>query len=286
MKEEFKLFGFTLKTKNFVLGVLLIAAVFLFLLGADILGWIDVSWYGVFIGFAFIVAVLIASELAHERGVYKDMPYDLIWLVFPFAIVGARLFYVINALDEFDSVAEMFSIWNGGLSIFGGVMGGIVAVFVFAAWKKINPLKIMDVAAPVLILGQAIGRWGNFINQEVYGFEIVNKAWQWFPVGVNIDGSWHLALFFYESVLSVIAFFVLMYILRHSKTLGVVAFSYLTWYGVVRAGLEFLREPQYILTLPGTSLPASAITSAIMALVGIVGLFVVLQHNKKQKNIK
>ena len=282
MKEEFNLFGFKVKTKVFILGLLIGLAVYMFLLGVDLLGWADVSWYGVFIGTGFILAVIIASELARERGVYKDMPYDLIWLVFPFAIIGARVFYVINALDEFDGFIDMISIWKGGLSIFGGVIGGIVAVLVFAWIKKINPLKIMDIAAPVLILGQAIGRWGNFINKEVYGLEITNSAFQWFPVGVNIDGTWHLALFFYESMISLVGFFVLVYILRHSKSLGIVAFSYLTWYGVVRAGLEFLREPQYILTLPGTTLPASAITSAIMALVGIAGLVWIFVRSRQK----
>lgn len=282
MKNSFNFFGFKINTKYFILSLVILIAVVSFLLGADLLGWFSVSWYGVIIGIGFILAVVIASELTKERSLYKDLPYDLIWLVFPFAIIGARVFYVVNSLHEFNSFWEMVKMWEGGgLSIYGGIIFGIIAVLIFSAIKKINPLRIMDIAAPVLAFGQSIGRWGNFVNQEVYGFEITNKALQWFPFGVKIGNTWHLATFFYESVLNLIGFFVLVTILRKTKTNGVVAFSYFVWYGVIRLFLESLREPEYILLIPGTNIQFSSLVSVLIIVTGVIGLIVLNLKAKK-----
>ena len=180
-------------------------------------------------------------------------------------------------------------IWEGGLSIYGGILGGIVAVLVYSAYKKQNFFNVTDVIAPTLILGQAIGRWGNFVNQEVYGFEITNKAWQWFPVGVKIKDafgnvSWHLANFFYESVLDLAGFFILLAILRKSKEKGIVTFAYVFYYGFIRIFLEFLREDAYILRVPGTNIPASALVSGLFIASGLAGfIYIIIKNKLKQK---
>ena len=282
MKKEFRLFGFTIPTKKFIITMLLAAAVYMFLLGLDLLG-VQISWYGIFIGTGFILAVVISSELTKERGLYKDLPYDLIWLVFPFAIIGARIFYVMNSPHEFDGFVEMLKVWEGGLSIYGGIVGGILAVVLFTTLKHIHTVKTMDVLAPVLILGQSIGRWGNFVNQEVYGFEITTNWLKWFPFGVQVDGTWHLATFFYESVLNLIGFFVLVAILRKSKKTGIVAFTYFVWYGTVRLFLESLRVEQYILYIPGTTIQFSSLVSMLMIVTGVAGLVAIYLLNKNKE---
>lgn len=141
----------------------------------------------------------------------------------------------------------------------------------------------MDVAAPVLILGQAIGRWGNFANQEVYGFEVTNSAFQWFPFSVFIESSqtWHLATFFYESVINLVGFFVLVKLLRKTEKPGSVTFSYLIWYGVVRLILESLRVQQFVLYIPGTTLMFSSVASMVFIAVGIAGLVLIKLIERK-----
>lgn len=279
MKESFNLFGFKINTKKFILTMVIAISVLLLLVGVDIL-WLDISWYGVFIGLAFILAVVISSELASERGLYKDISYDVIWVVFPLALFGARVFYVITSPHEFSGFIDMLKVWEGGLSIYGGIFFGALGVIGFCLYKKINILKAFDIFAPVLVLGQSIGRWGNFINKEVYGFEITNKSLQWFPFGVNIDGTWHLATFFYESIINLIGFFVLLTILRKTKKPGIVGFTYIAWYGVLRLFLESLRVEEFILYIPGTKIMFSSLLSIIFIVIGVVGLLYILFADK------
>ena len=285
MEDYFNLFGFKINTREFILTLIIFFALVIFLIGVDIL-WFKVSWYGFLIGIAFILAVLIASELSKEKGLNKELPYELIWLVFPLSMIGARIFYVINSLNEFPTFIDMLKIWEGGLSIYGGIIGGTLGVVIYCLIKKLNILKVFDICAPVLILGQAIGRWGNFINKEVYGLEITNPAFQWFPIAVNINNSWHMATFFYESIINLGGFFVLLYIIRKTKTSGITAFTYLIWYGTIRLILESLRVQQFILYIPGTNIMFSSVVSIIMIASGVIGLVTLfLVAKNKRKNI-
>ena len=276
MKEHFNLFGFKIKTKSFLITTIIAAAVLLLLLGIDAL-WLDISWYGVIIGTGFLMAIAVATANAKLRGFDSDFIYDLIWWVFPLSIIGARAYYVIFDWDTFDTFWEMLAIWHGGMAIYGGVIGGLIGLIICCLIKKKNIISAMDIAAPSLILGQSIGRWGNFINVEVYGFEVTNKAWQWFPFAVKVkDGTYHLATFFYESVLNLGGFFLLLTMLRRSKEKGIVVSTYLLFYGLVRICLESLRIPEYILYIEGTNIPISSVVSACVILIGAVWLAVIL----------
>lgn len=278
MKDYFNFLGFKINTKKFMLTLGIFAFIVLGLLIVDMF-FLKVSWYGFLIGLAFLIAVVVSSELMPERGLKKELSYDLIWWVFPLAIVGARVAFVVNNLNLYDSFWEMCAVWNGGLSIYGGVIGGIVGVIICCLIKKVNPISAMDCIAPVLILGQAIGRWGNFINMEVYGWEITNDALKWFPFGVNINGTWHLATFFYESVLDLAGFFVLLYLLRKTKQKGIVTLTWFMYYGFIRLFLEQLREQKFIMYIPGTNIQWSALTSIIMFSIGAIGLIAILVKN-------
>ncbi|MBQ2863839.1 MAG: prolipoprotein diacylglyceryl transferase [Clostridia bacterium] len=275
MKEYFNFLGFKINTKKFMISLGVFAFVVLVLLIVDML-FLEVSWYGFLTGLAFLLAVVISSELMPERGLKKDFSYDLIWWIFPLSIIGARVAFVVNNIHLFDSFWEMCAIWNGGQSIYGGVIGGIVGLVICCLIKKQNPICAMDCVAPVLILGQAIGRWGNFINMEVYGWEITNKALQWFPFGVKVNGTWHLATFFYESVLDFAGFFLLLFLLRKTNKKGVVTLTWFAYYGFIRFFLEQLREEKYIMYIPGTNLQWSTITSIIMFSIGAIGLIAIL----------
>ncbi len=271
MKEYFNFLGFKINTKKFMLSLGVFAFVVLLLVIVDML-FLEVSWYGFLTGLAFLLAVVISNELMPERNLKKDFSYDLIWWIFPFSIIGARIAFVVNNIELFDSFWEMCAIWNGGQSIYGGVIGGIVGLIICSLIHKQNPVSAMDCVAPVLILGQAIGRWGNFINQELYGWEIKNKAFQWFPIGVEVNGTWHLALFFYESVLNLLGFFLLLFILRKTKKKGVVTLTWFAYYGLIRFFLEPLRLTKYIMYIPNTTIQWSSVTSILMFAVGVIGL--------------
>ena len=283
MKDEFSIWGFKIKTKNFMLtlgiGALVLIALLLFNAFVK-----EVSWYGVIIGVGFMLALWLATQLAEFRNLPKDLPYDLILWVFPFSIIGARAYYVLTSLDEFHSFYDVIAVWEGGIAIYGGIIGGIIGILICCVIKKKNVIDCFDMAAPCLIIAQSIGRWGNFINQEVYGWEITNKAFQWFPFGVKIGNTWHLATFFYESILNFGGFFLLTHLLRKCKIRGIVAAIYLVFYGIIRLILEGLRDDYYILKIPGTNLAVSQVVSGAIILIGLVWLTVLLIKNRKSKD--
>src|SRR5574344_921034 len=142
---------------------------FLWINGFTIFG-LQIKFYGIFMATAFVVGLLLVQKFCKWKGYNENLPFDLILVVFPSAIVGARLNYVLFTLGERTwTFAEILAIWNGGLMIYGGIIFSVIALAIYCAIKKVNLVKIMDLIAPVLILGQAIGRWGNFFNQEAYG---------------------------------------------------------------------------------------------------------------------
>lgn len=246
------------------------------------------NWYGFLIGAGFIVAIVLAGKLSIFRGLDKQFPYEMIYLVLPLSIVGARAYFVIfNGVPLFWTA---FEIWRGGLAIYGGVIGGVIGGIIYCLMKKQSILASADIVAPVLILAQAIGRWGNFVNNEVYGFLVTEPAWQWFPFAVPIEGfggvvSWHLATFFYESFFDFIGFFLLVLILRRTrKYWGVTGCAYLVYYGIVRYFLEGLRVPEFILYVPGTNFPVSQLVSLIIVAVGVIGIAVIFALNKHKRD--
>ena len=286
MKKEFSVFGFKFKVDKLLTTLAIAAGLLIILLLVDMY-LTDISWYGVIIGTGFVIALWLATQLAKERDLPSELPYDLILWIFPFAIVFARLYYVLFSLDEFTNFWDVFKVWEGGMAIYGGIIGGVIGLVICALIKKKNIVSCMDMAAPCLIIAQAIGRWGNFINKEVYGFQVTSKAWQWFPFAVEVGGKYYLATFFYESILNLAGFFILTIILRKSKLKGIVASSYLIYYGVVRFFLEGLRIPKYILYIPGTTFPVSQAVSLAIILGGVVWLSIILiRHRVKQNNEK
>lgn len=289
--KNINIFGFKFKLKNFLLTVIIALFVLLVLILLDTFKVMDVSWYGVIIGTGFLIALVMATQLCESRGLNRDFPYDLILWVFPLSLVGARIYYVLCSLDEFSNFWEMCAIWNGGMAIYGGIIGGLIGLVICCLIHKKDIVATMDVVAPCLIFAQAIGRWGNFVNQEVYGFEVTNKALQWFPICVHITkngmDSWHLATFFYESFLNVLGCIGLVILLRKVKLKGIVASSYLIFYGIVRFFLEGLRVEGYILFIPGTHFPVSQAVSLAIIVIGVAWLcYILIKNGRKIKNEK
>ena len=167
------------------------------------------------------------------------------------------------------------------MSIIGAVIGGALGLVVLALVKKKNFFIAADVVAVVLILAQAIGRWGNYANQEVYGGVIESAKWQFFPFGVLIDGTWHYALFFYEFVFNLIGFGLLLFLLLKFDKKGLATGTYLLYYGTVRTLMEPLRENEFILRFKG--IPISQAMSILMIIIGCIILSNVIINDIKER---
>lgn len=278
--KSFKFLKFDVEVNAFR-WVAIIASAFLGILFILDTYLVEISWYGVIIGTGFMLAIALFIGLADTRNLQADLVYDLILFIFPFSIIGARLYYVLFTLDKFDwTFVEILQVWNGGLAIYGGIIGGAIGLMICCLIKKQNILKVMDLAVPGLILGQAVGRWGNFVNQEAYGPEVVNEALHWFPYAVYIEktAEWHMATFFYESVLSLITFFVVLYIVRRFKTPGINVAAYFVLYGLSRVLIEGLRTDS--LYLGNTNIRISQLISGILIVVGAVWLTIIFIRNR------
>lgn len=211
-----------------------------------ILFGLSIHWYGVIIAVGMALAVALAAARERRLGLPRETALDLALLGIPTAIVCARLYYVLFSWDAYaaDPVRALF-IWEGGMAIYGGVIGGVLAGYCYARRKKLPFLKLADLAAPSIALGQAVGRWGNFVNQEAYGAAVA-QAWQKrFPIAVFIqaDGQWHYATFFYESAWCFII--VIALLLAERKRLfrrdGGLFMSYVFLYALERSLVEGLR---------------------------------------------
>jgi len=231
---------------------------------------LEIKFYGILIASAMLIAVFLVQYLAKKRGINPDDIILLALMVIPCSILCARLYYCIFS-DTSYTFKTFWQIRNGGLAIYGGIIGGAIAIIVFALIKRNLKLiiKLFDIIVPALILGQAIGRWGNFFNQEAYGNLVTNSNLQWFPFAVKIETiagyEWHLATFFYESLWNIIGFVLLMIVVRKSKQLGTTTGTYLTYYGLGRIWIEGLRTD----SLYWGPLRVSQWLSAILIVIGI-----------------
>lgn len=161
-----------------------------------------VYWYGALIASGMLLGVLLAGSREKRYGQKRDTVLNFVLIAIPVALVCARLYYVAFKWEEYAAnPMEILNVRNGGMAIYGGVIGGVLTGLVYARIMKVSFATLADLCAPALALGQAIGRWGNFFNQEAFGEAIVSPALRFFPVGVYIDAlnEWHYATFFYES---------------------------------------------------------------------------------------
>lgn len=212
------------------------------------IGNIPVYWYGVILGLATIVAAILAFYECKRIGYNSDTLLDLLIFAIPAAIIGARLYYVLFHLDYYlANPIEIIATRNGGLAIHGVLIGSILTAIIFAKIKRISFIQLADIAAPSILLGQAIGRWGNFINQEAHGGP-VNLEYlqnlhlpQFIINQMYIDGIYYHPTFLYESIWSIIGVVFLILLRLRNPLRGVVFSSYLIWYSIGRFFIEGLR---------------------------------------------
>ena len=205
-----------------------------------------IHYYGIIIMLGVLAGVISASKREKAYDCPKDTVLDLALICVPAAIVCARIYYVIFEWNQFrEDILSVFDIRSGGLAIYGGLIGAIGAGYIYCRAKKLSFPAMADLAAPSIALGQAIGRWGNFFNQEAYGIEITCEKLRFFPVGVYIDAenAWHCATFFYESLWCALIVIFLLYAekKRFFMRKGDAILWYMLLYGLERALVEGLR---------------------------------------------
>lgn len=280
-KSKVKFFGFEFDSKPFWISMGSAMGVLMLLVALTIFG-VDISWYGVLFGIGFLVALVLAPQLCKERGVDGEFPYTAIWFVFPLSILGARVYYLAFH-GGIDSLRDIFVFWQGGLAIYGGIIGGLLGLILACLWKKIHIIRMTDVAAPLLALGQGFGRIGCIFGKCCYGVEVANKALQWFPISIKVYGDYHYATNFYEAVFNIALFFGLTVLLRKIKITGLPTCAYLVGYGLVRFVLETFRASEQ--TLYVGSYPVSKLVSIICILIGVAGICTLLLVNNKRKSV-
>ena len=206
------------------------------------IGPLTVHYYGAIIAFGLILGVLYACRRSKEFGLKEDDLIDGVLWVTPFAIVCARAYYVIFRWAE-EYAAKPISalyIWQGGLAIYGGVIGAVVGILVFCKCRKIKPAVVLDVVSLSFLIGQSIGRWGNFFNREAFGAE-TDVLWKMGLMKANGDIIYVHPTFLYESLWNACGLVILHFASKRRKFDGQVALGYAAWYGLGRCMIEGLR---------------------------------------------
>lgn len=241
----------------------------------DRIAFLGISWYAILIVAAILIGLLLAGREAQRQGFPHDTMVDFLLYAIPLAIVFARLYYVVFRFNNYaDDLLSILDIRQGGLAIYGAVIGGLIAARIVSRKHGLPMLSLLDVIAPSLVLGQAIGRWGNYINMEAYGLRISEEYLQFFPFAVEIPVGdiwyWHMATFFYEFCWDVLVFAILLLIRHHKRRSGDVFCWYLLLYCAGRTVIEGLRNDS--LTFISEFVRISQVLSAIAAF-GVVLYF-------------
>ena len=254
-------------------------------------GKFEVRWYGLIItlGILFAVLYVIFRGKKNEHVVADDI-IDIALLTVVLGVIGARAYYVLTSLDQYESIGEAFAIWNGGLGIYGGIIGGCLGIVIMCYFKKISWRKLFDMAAPGVMIAQAMGRWGNFFNGEAYGYAIgdttrfffFNKefiltsgegtVFNTFRMGLQQFGYtyYYHPTFLYESAWNILGFVIVNILYKHKRFHGQWALFYFAWYGFGRMFIEGFRTDS--LYVPGTNIRISQ----LLGLVFFIGASVAL----------
>jgi len=250
------------------------------------LGPIQIYWYGIIIGLGALLGLWLAVRESERRGLHKDVFVDLVLYALPIAIVCARAYYVIFQWEYYSqNLSEIPKIWQGGLAIHGGLIGAVLTAIVYSKVKNISFWKLADIAAPSIILGQAIGRWGNFINQEAHGGPVTREFLETLPLPefiinqMYINGQYYHPTFLYESIWNLIGFILLLLLRRANLRRGELFLSYLIWYSIGRFFIEGMRTDSLMLT--ETLRMAQVISIAII--VGAILMIIARRMTNKER---
>ncbi len=238
------------------------------------IGPFAVHWYGLIIGLGIAIALYIAMREGNKHHLDKETFPDLLIWAIPISIICARIYYVAFQWDYYSqNPADIIKVWEGGIAIHGALIGAVATAIVFSKFKDISFWKIADIAAPSVILGQAIGRWGNFMNQEAYGEEVSrsfleNLQLPEFIINqMYIEGAYHHPTFLYESIWNIIGFILLILLRRVNLRRGELFLSYVIYYSIGRFFVEGMRTDSLMLT---ESLRIAQVISLVLIAAAVV----------------
>ena len=250
------------------------------------IGNVRIYWYSVMILLGVLLGSYIVLKEAKKFNISKSKISDMLFYTIIFGIIGARLYYVLFNLDYYANYPiDILKVWEGGLAIHGGIIAGTLYLIYYTRKNGFNFLQITDICAPGLLIGQAIGRWGNFFNSEAHGplttLEHLKELHlpNFIIEGMQIDGNYYIPTFFYESLICVIGLIIIL-IIRRTRIIktGQITGFYLIWYGIARYILESYRTDSLMLN----SLKQAQIISIIMIALGV--LIILLSINKEKYN--
>ncbi len=277
----------------------------------------EIYWYGIVITVGILLSALYAFWRAKKLGIRIDDMYDYAIFVIVFGVIGARAFYVLTSLGEYKSFLDVIAIWNGGLAIYGGIIAGLLVVVIVSKIKQIKVLRVLDAIAPAVMIGQALGRWGNYFNQEAFGCNTTlpwgMKSWvvqstgigsslegtveylekyvrdnteEIQKLGMKIDAQGYVhPTFLYECLWNVIGFIIINIFYKKRKFDGQMFLMYITWYGLGRAFIEMLRTDS--LFIPGTYIRISMVIGFLCFAGGLAAMIVLgIRAKKDPEKIK
>ena len=240
----------------------------------------DIYWYGIIIAAGFLLAVIYAMRRAPSFGLNEDNILDMLFVAVPLAIVCARLYYCIFYWDLYrDNPIAILYVWEGGLAIYGGVIGAVIGVAIFCRVKKLPIGPLLDVGSLGLLIGQMIGRWGNFMNREAHG-AVTDSFFKMGIADAAGNVTYYQPTFLYESVWNLVGFVALHFYSKRRKFDGEVFLLYLAWYGLGRAWIEGLRTDS--LYLFNTGIRVSQLLAALSCVAAIAVLVYVRVVRKPQ----
>ncbi len=261
-----------------------------------------IRWYGAIIAFGFLLAVLFGGRMAYKWKMNLDKMIDVLIYGTVFAIIGARLYYCIFNWEYYNqNISDVFKIWEGGLAIYGGLIGGILAAYITCRIRKLNFYNLLDLCAMGFLIGQGLGRWGNFTNQEAFGTNTSMPWGMWSPktaeyitdhqadfaargftveAGTYLDKAYVHPTFLYESIWCILGFFVLYLICkRFRKFSGQIFLCYGIWYGTGRMIIEGFRTDS--LYIGNSTIRVSQLLSALIVIASLTALIILLRKFKK-----
>lgn len=246
----------------------------------------SIVWYGLIVTCGIIAGFLYVMYRSKYEHIKSDDVLDIAIFTIISAMIGARLYYVVMNMDHYNSFLDIIAIWNGGIAIYGGIIGGAIATLIVSKVKKLKVTKLYDMIVPGVMFGQVIGRWGNFVNTEAFGTE-TSLPWR---MGIHKIGSFVYDLpiyvhptFLYESLWNALGFILINLFYKKKKYDGQIFLLYIVWYGFGRMFIEGLRTDSLMI---GDTIRASQLLAFLSVIIGLIMLVICDYKIKKQSVLK
>ena len=233
------------------------------------IGPLNVHLYGLIIGIGMILAAVYSMKRSEQFGLNEDLVLDGFLWIAPFAIICARIYYCAFSWEQYaDNPISVLYIWEGGIAVYGSIIGAVIGMIVFSKIKKVDIRAVLDLIAIAFLIGQFIGRWGNFFNREAFGAETDSFLRMGLYNTFTGETTYHHPTFLYESVWNAVGFVLLHFASKHRKYDGQIALGYMAWYGLGRSWIEGLRTDS--LYISGTAIRVSQLLAVASCAIAVI----------------